>query len=194
VANEDYLKTRKIDITLIVLVSALLAAGCSSVQVMVEQNPDVNFDEYGTWDWFPEESSNKREPDPELAKDLREYIMSSLAAHLAERGYKQSGFSPELYVSYHVTTQDMMNSQVIMNYYGESYYPEINLGLPVYDETYDYQWEKGSLLLMVFDAKSKRLLWRGLASTDVNTQGPRKEAKERIDNAVKKLTKKLPET
>jgi hypothetical protein len=185
---------RKFEITLAVLVSAFLAAGCSSVQVMVEKGPDVNFDDYTSWDWFPEDAAGKGEPDPELAKDLRDYIKSSVEAHLAGRGYERSSFSPDLYVDYHVTTQDMTNSQVIMNYYGESYYPEINLGLPVYDETYDNQWEKGSLLLMVFDAKSKHLVWRGLASTDVNTQGPRKEAKERIDNAVEKLTKKLPKT
>jgi hypothetical protein len=161
---------------------------------MVDKNPDVDFDDYTTWDWLPADPAAKGDPRVDSNEDLRDYIKSSLGAHLAERGYEQSGFSPDLYVDYHVTLQDVANSQVIRDYYGMEYYPSYDLGLPVYDETYQYNWEEGSLLLMVFDSKSKRLVWRGIVSTEVNTQGPRKEARERIDNAVKKLTKKLPKT
>jgi hypothetical protein len=186
--------TRHVEIVVAALMSLLLVAGCSSVQVMVEKNPDADFDAYGTWEWFPGDPTVTGDPRVDLNEDLRNFIMSAVEKQLAGRGYKRSGFSPDLYVDYHVTLQDVMNSQVIKNYYGESYYPDFELSLPVYQDTYKDDWEEGSLLLMVFDSRSKRLVWRGIASTEVNTQGPRQEAMERIDKAVEKLVKELPET
>lgn len=178
----------------IALVALLAIAGCSSVQTMVEKSPGADFDGYQTWDWYPGDPSAKGDPRLDLDADLRAYIMKSVEEHLAGRGYKRSGFSPDLLVDYHVTLNDVVNSQVINNYYGQDYYPDFELNLPVYQDTYKYEWEEGSLLLMIFDSQSKQLVWRGLASTEVNTQGPRKEAMNRIDKAVDKLTKDLPKT
>lgn len=170
----------------------LLVVGCSSVQILVEKNPGADFDGYQTWEWYPRDNAVKGDPSLELNEDLRKFIESAVEKHLADRGYKRSGFSPDLYVDYHVTLQDVMNSQVVKNYYGQDYYPDFELSLPVFQDTYTYQWEEGSLLLMVFDSQSKQLVWRGMASTEVNMQGPRKEAMERIDKVVKKLVKEFP--
>jgi hypothetical protein len=176
------------------ILAVLLVAGCSSVQTLVEKNPNVDFDTYQTWDWYPGEPAVTGDPRVDLDEEFRKYIMSSVEQHLARRGYKRSGFSPDLYVDYQVTLQDIDQSQVINNYYGEDSYPDMQFDLPSFQSTYNYEWEEGALLLMMFDAKSKQLVWRGMASTEVNTQGPRKEARERIDKAVEKLTDDVPET
>jgi len=178
----------------VAVISLLLVAGCSSIQILVEKNPGADFDGYQTWEWYPRDPVSKADPRLELNEDLRKFIESSVEKQLADRGYKRSGFSPDLYVDYHLTLQDVANSQVVNNYYGQDYYPDFELNIPGYQDTYDYRWEEGSLLLMVFDSQSKQLVWRGLASTEVNTQGPRKEAKERIDKAVEKLAKEFPKT
>jgi hypothetical protein len=172
----------------------LLLAACSSVQTLVEKNPDVNFDDYQTWDWYPGDPAVTGDPRVDLDEDLRKFIKSTVEQHLARRGYKQSGFSPDLYVDYKVTLQDFDQSQIISNYYGEDSYPDMQFNLPSFQTTYKYEWEEGALLLMMFDAKSKQLVWRGIASTEVNTQGPRKEARERIDKAVEKLADDVPKT
>ena len=178
----------------LLLVVVSLAAGCSSIQTLSEQKPDVSFDDYQTWDWYPGEPEKTGDPRVDLAPEMRELIMSEVEARLAERGYKRSGFSPQLYVDYHVSLQDQSTSQVITNYYGEDYYPDFELNLPGIQDTYSDSWESGSLLLLIFDAIDKELVWRGLASTEINTQGPRKEARERVEKVVEKLVKKVPKT
>ena len=176
------------------VLAVVVLAGCSSIQTLVEKSPDVDFDGYQTWDWYPGEPPATRDPRLDLDKNMREYIMTTVEKHLAERGYKRSALSPDLYVDYHVTLQDVANSQVINNYYGEDFYPDIQFNMPGFQSTYKYEWEEGALLLMIFDSKSKQLVWRGIASTAVNTQGPRREARDRIDKAVEKLTGGVPKT
>jgi hypothetical protein len=172
----------------------LLTAGCASIQTQVEKSPDADFDLYQTWDWYPRRRTPTGDPRIDQNKDLQRFILSAIEENLAQRGYRRSVTSPDLYVDYHLTLEDITNSQVINNYYGESYYPDFELNLPGFQDTYSNEWEQGALLLMVFDAKSKELVWRGLAQTEVNTQGPRKEAREKLEKAVEKLAKGLPKT
>jgi hypothetical protein len=175
-----------------VVLLALVFCGCSSMQTSVEQSPDAKFDNYSTWDWFPGEPMHTAQPSLELGEKATEYLRATIERNMAERRYQRSETSPQLYVDYHVTIQDEVNTMVINNYYGESWYPDYRLDLPGIQDTYDYRWTQGALLILVFDAKSKSLLWRGLAQTEVNTQGPIKKAKETIDKAVEKLLSKLP--
>jgi len=169
-------------------------AGCSSMQTVVEKNPDANFDDYKTWNWYPGERAITGDPRVDLDEDANAYIRSTIERHLAGRGYQLAGYAPELYIDYHVTLSDQVNSQVVNNYYGESYYPDMQLNLPGIQDTYSMSWEEGALLILIFDAKSKNLVWRGLVRTKVDTQGPRKEAREKVDKAIKKLLDDLPKT
>ena len=174
------------------VLAVLLFAGCSSMQTVVEKQPDADFSSYRTWDWYPQDPSAKKDPSADLPEDLRNYIRSTVEASLAGRGLEHSGFSPDLYVDFQVTVQDVDSPQVINEYYGQDYYSDVQFNLPTVQTTYGSGFEQGALVLMMFDAKSKQIVWRGIASTEVNSQGPRKEARERIDKAVEKLTDKLP--
>jgi hypothetical protein len=160
---------------------------------MVEKSPDANFGSYATWNWYPGERPKTGDPRIDDAKEMNDYIRQTIARRMRDRGYELSETSPQLYVDYHVTIQDEVNATLINNYYGESWYPEYQLALPGTQDTYQYNWTQGSLLVLVFDAGSKTLVWRGLARADVETQGPRAEAREQVDKAVEKLLKKLPE-
>jgi hypothetical protein len=179
---------------LIPVLLVVLAAGCSSIQTMTEKSSDADFDAYTTWDWYPGGSKKTGDPRIDLAENMHEFIRAAIERDLAGRGYKRNIDSPELYVDYHVTIQDEVNSQVINNHYDEAFYPEYQLDLPGIQDTYQYSWTQGALLILVLDADSKKLVWRGLAQTDVNTQGPRKEAREKLDKAVEKLIKDVPKT
>jgi hypothetical protein len=178
-------------LTAVLLVT--LVCGCSSIQTMIEESPEADFDGYATWDWFPGERQKTGDPRIDDAKQMNERIRKAVERHMEDRGYVRSETSPQLYVDYHVTIQDEVNATVINNYYGESFYPEYQIALPGMQDTYQQGWTQGALLLLVFDANSKTMVWRGLAQTEVDTQGPQKEAREKIDKAVEKLLKKLPE-
>jgi len=177
---------------MVVVSLAAFLCGCSKIQTSVEQSPDTKFDSYSTWDWFPGERRQAMNTGIEPGGKADQYLRETIERNLAERRYQKTDNSPHLYVDYHVTIQDEANSMVINNYYDSAWYPEYQLNLPGIQDTYNYKWTQGALLVLVFDAETKQLVWRGMAQTEVNTQGPIKESRETIDKAVEKLLAKLP--
>jgi hypothetical protein len=182
------------DILFVLVTAALFLTGCSSMQIMVEKSPDVDFKTYTSWDWHAGEQAKTGDPRIDLDEHMDRFIRETIAGGLRDRGYRSEPGAADLYVDYHVMIQDMVNEQLVNNYYGNSFYPEYQFRLPGFQDTYKMEWEEGALLILVFDSKTKQLVWRGLARTEVNTQGPRQEARDRIVEAVGKLFKKLPGT
>jgi hypothetical protein len=181
-------------ILILMLPAVVLVTGCSSMQILVEKSPEADFDTYRTWAWFPGEKPKSGDPRVDFDERMDRFIRDTIAEKLRERGYRNQPGDAEVYVDYNVIIQDMVNSQLINNYYGESFYPEYRLRLPGFQDTYKMEWEEGALLILMFDAATKQLVWRGVARAEVNTQGPRQEAREQVVEAVGKLFKKLPST
>lgn len=177
-----------------IMVVVLLSAGCSSMQIMVEKSPDADFETFRSWDWYRGEKAKTGDPRVDLDENMDRFIRETIRDGLGNRGYRHRPGAAELYVDYHVMIEDVVNSQLINNYYGESFYPEYQLRLPGFQDTYKMEWEEGALLILIFDAESKELVWRGMARTEVNTQGPRQKSRDRVVEAVGKLFKKLPST
>jgi uncharacterized protein YceK len=178
-------------IVLLVLIVFVLG-GCASIQTATEQSPDVDFREYSTWDWIESQRPPNWAPPASDEPEFDTYIRSAIETLMSDRRYVKQAAGPDLRVDYHVTSQDMVNATVVNNYYGESWYPQYRLGLPGFQDVYKNRWEEGALLVLVFDDKTKELVWRGIARTEVNSQGPVDEIMEIIDKAVDKLLKKLP--
>ncbi len=178
----------------LVALATLVLTGCSSMQVVVEKNPDADFKSYTSWDWFPGERQKTGDPRTDLDGKMNDFIKKTISDGMRDRGYKHEPGSSRLYVDYQVSLSDQINSQLVNNYYGESFYPGYRMNLPGYQDTYKMEWEEGALLIMVFDSSNKEMVWRGIASTEVNSQGPRQEARDHVVEAVGKLMKKLPGT
>ena len=166
--------------------------GCASIQTATERNPDVDFGQYQTWDWIASQRPVNWDPPASDEPEFDTYLRGAIEGLMTERRYIRQEQSPDLRVDFHVTSQDMVNAQVINNYYGGSWYPQYRIGLPGFQGVYENRWEEGALLVLVFDDNSKELVWRGIARTEVNSQGPIDEIMETIDKAVDKLLKKLP--
>jgi len=176
----------------ILVLLVFVTGGCASIQTASEQSPDVDFREYSTWDWIESQRPPNWAPPNSDEPEFGEYIRGAIEGLMTERRYTRQGQSPDLRVDFHVTSQDMVNATVVNNYYGESWYPQYRIGLPGFQGVYQDRWEEGALLVLVFDDKTKELVWRGIARTEVNAQGPIDEIMETIDKAVDKLLKKLP--
>lgn len=172
--------------------TAMALCSCASIQTATEQSPDVNFGQYRSWDWIESMRPADWEPPASDEPEFGPYIRSAIEKLMAERRYIKQSDSPDLRVDFHVTSQDMVNATVVNNYYGESWYPQYRFMLPGFQGVYQNRWEEGALLVLVFDENSKELVWRGIARTEVNPQGPIDEIHETIDKAVDKLLKKLP--
>ena len=95
---------------------------CSGMKISSDHDSSVDFSSYATWDWYPE--TRKKTGDPRIDDPkLHERISGAVEQQLAADGFDRNTESPDFFVAYHAAIGDMLNVQVINNYYGYAYYP-----------------------------------------------------------------------
>ncbi|WP_455200291.1 DUF4136 domain-containing protein [Kaarinaea lacus] len=158
-------------------VSLLLTiSGCGSMSIGHEYDPTFDFSTLKTYAWIsiPDES-----PEVELImKRLRPMIDD----RLAKSGFKQSD-DPDFKVATHVQSKDAVD---VVNWgYGYGWRGSYGYGFEA------YQYEEGSLLVDIVDAKTNELVWQGLARAELKHTDP--ELRDRTARrAINKLFKHFP--
>jgi hypothetical protein len=159
-----------------VAVALVIGAGVSWAQsVDTDFEPSVNFASFQTYYWA--------QTDPVPGNDiLNNRIMASVDAGMARRGWvKAPKDQADLAVAAHVSTQQQQKLDTFYNT-GWGGWGWGGWG-PV--ETTVRTYLKGTLIVDLFDAKTKKLVWRGVAS-DTVSDDPAKNA-EKIDKSVEKM-------
>jgi hypothetical protein len=178
-----------------VALAGCLLGGCSRIDVATEVAPNAPFASYRTFGWFAASQARTGIPridDPRL--DAR--IRSELDRALVGRGLrKASRMPPDIYVAYHVALQTKTASSPVK--LGDQYVPAwgndswANRSLGKRGP-YVRQYEQGTLIVDVIDAKTSRLAWRGVAKTEVAPSDSQRAKKARIRAAVRRLFRRFP--
>ena len=123
--------------------------------------------------------------DPSLKNMLQESIKNVLS----KKGYIFIDNEPQsnFLVGYIAALESSLSSADIAAIYG------INPGLPELSSDLD-KYEKGTLIIHVFDARTKTLLWRGALQAEVQLKNKPDARKQRIDNVVSTLLHSFPHT
>lgn len=153
----------------------LTAAVVHAQKVSVDSDPAAPFASYRTYAW----ADGTPAPNP-LNEDR---IHSSVAARLAGRGLAMNTTAPDVIVATHVTTKERQELVVSGFGYGPWWgggYGTANV------ETY----VDGTLILDVYDAKTKKMVWRGIATATASDK-PSKNA-SKINKALDKMFDKFP--
>jgi len=145
-------------------------------KVKVDSNPSAPFATYKTYAW----ATGTTAPNP--LNDQR--LHASVDQRLAARGLAQNPASPDLIVTAHVKTQQ--RQELIPT--GFAYGPWWG-GLG-YGGAYVETQTEGTLLLDFYDAKTKQMVWRGVATATASDK-PTKNA-EKMSKALDKLFDKFP--
>ena len=156
-------------------VALVLGAGVASAQsVHTDYDPSVNFSSFQTYYWA--------DTDPVPGNDiLNGRIMANVDAAMARRGWmKAPADQADLAVVVNVTTQQQQKLETF--YTGWGGWGWGGWG-PV--ETTVHTYLKGTMVVDLFDAKTKKLVWRGTA-TDTVSDNPAKN-EERIDKSIEKM-------
>jgi hypothetical protein len=134
----------------------LVALGCAATRTSSDYDPAANFASYHSYGWLPDlpaATGDPRADNPLLHERIRTNI---------DRVMKSKGFAlsedPDVLITYHVSTAqkldvDTWNSGV--GYYGGWGY---GWGIP---QTTVRQYEEGTLIIDVIDARAKKVIWRG---------------------------------
>ncbi len=112
-------------------------------------------------------------------------VGAAVEAQLKAKGYVPAEGAPDFLVATYVGQL----SRIQVTDWGYGYGPRAAWyggGVDV------YQYEEGSLIVDIVDARSKRLVWRGTATAIVDPGATPEERTERIQEAVAKVFKDFP--
>jgi uncharacterized protein DUF4136 len=174
-------------------------AACETAKVGYDYDPSANFSAYHTYEWAvakQEKTGDRRADSPDV--DIR--IRTAVGAQLRVKGYtKPPSGQPDFYVAYHIGVNNM-TPDTSTQYFSE--------GMADHPFTYSVDtrtmgkphptvkdtpvYITGALLIDVIDAASKKLVWRGTASGEINPGLTSEERDERIRGLVHEMFTHFP--
>ena len=173
----------------LVLAVLLLAAPALAQKIFVDYDRSVDPSKYKTFAWGPT-------PGPSLKEDsplMHSRIKNAIEYHLTEGGLVEDPENPDIYVTYYTDVEDEVRLDTThMGYgygpgWGWSPYWGGGMGMGSSTTTMT-KYQRGTLIIALWDAKTKKLVWRASAQAVVK-QNPQKAAKQ-IDSVINKIVKK----
>lgn len=165
---------------------ALAVTGCAATMTVsshVDRN--LNFAQYRTYDWGPADALPTG--DPRLDKDpfFKDQVQGAVEKQLAVRGLELATGTPDLRIHYHAHISQRIDVNSVDRAYGYCSGDDCRAGVTEY--------EAGTLVLDVMDARTNRLVWRGWAQNSVEDllDNPDRMARM-IDEAVTRMLRQLP--
>ncbi len=171
--------------------SLAILAGCSSIEVKTDYDPDVDFSKYKTYAWVGENGvmeGSELGDYPLVAKRVKESI---------DRDLKQRGFQlvddvekADFAIVIHAGKQEKMQVTNYGGYYG--YYQYDPWWGPYGGYTDVSYYTEGTLVIDFVDVKTKELAWRGLGTKIVRNYSSPEEAQKGVDKIVDRILEAFP--
>ncbi len=167
---------------------ALLGPACSSVRVDSDHDPSIDFTHYHTYAWAP--ASLTPPSDPTVDSNLFDRrVRENLKAELERRGLHplEGPGEPGLLIAYFIRSHQHIGPSSVGSAASWDY-PYGGIG--GYWAPVDIrQYREGTLIIDLIDAKTRQLVWRGVASRAFDDSG----AKEKqVRDAVTQVMKEYP--
>lgn len=176
--------TKTMSVMLVLLAAALPAA---AQKVYVDYDRTVDFSSFRTFAWAETPPTQFEENYP-MGYD---FIKKSIEIEMNGAGLTQVTTDPDVYVAFFTSSKESF--QVMVAAFGYSYGPGWGWD-PYWGTTAGAasgqvnNYRKGSLVVDIWDARTKRALWRGTAEK-VISENPEKALKQ-IDAAITKIVDK----
>ncbi len=148
----------------------LTIAGCSQVMVSQDYDKAAHFSQYTTYSWIEPSAkgiSNIQTNNPLLHNRFQ----TSINRILQNKGYTLAG-KADLHVNYEYSIRTKIQSKNLEPTLGYGYgrYGRYG-GIAVRSGSDIYQYDQGILVINLYDARTKNLIWRG-KGTDVAATHP----------------------
>ena len=186
-----------------------LSACASAIQSTVDVADQADFSNFQTYAWITDQSLIARsDATSELGYPLNEQrTRAAVERELARKGYRKvSGTEADFVVSFTVGSRDRVRVQQYYNNYGYSYhgyhhgftrYGYAGYGYPGYGNygsTASVQtFTEGSLVVDIFDNRSKEAIWHGSASKRLSRKD-KDNATQLINQAIASLFIEFPDS
>lgn len=170
-----------------------LLIGCTGLRVQTDYDEAFDFSGRGSYAWLEPPVvetplGGAEAPDPFARNSLLDQrVRHAVDRALEAKGYRRSDEDPAFRLQYYVVLRDRTKIRPTAGwggYYGRSYGGYYGVGGVT---SYDYQ--EGTLLIDIIDARTGRLAWRGW-SVGANRDGY--FSGEKIDESVDKILSEFP--
>jgi len=175
------MKTKSISVVLTLLV-AFTMSSCSTIKYSTDKDDAADFTKYKTFQYFGwAEESNKL-----LTPFDQERIEKAFGAELNKRGIKYEKETGDLIVTLYIVTEKKTKTTATTTgmgmggyggYYG--YGPGYGWGpsMTTAHTTYsEYDYVVGTLIIDIYDAQEKKLIWESVAKGTIDENMKRREA------------------
>ncbi len=170
---------------------ALVAACATGPRVRTDADPNANFAQYKTWDWYSPIAMEQHG----YSTWMSDRIKADIEREMQARGYVRAAANPDLKVNFQAAVAERTAVQTIprtdyawlWSYRARSY-----VAVPVwYDETQVSRYTEGTLTVDLVDARNNRLVWTGDAIGRVLARDAAERAAQ-IDQAVAAIFARYP--
>ncbi|MEE8059001.1 MAG: DUF4136 domain-containing protein [Pseudomonadales bacterium] len=183
-----------------VLMAMLLVvmAGCAAIRVTTDYDASRDYAALKTYAWL--EPSKKLIVDPLVDNDLmNSRVRRSVESEMTVLGYVKArgDKGADFLISYHVSAEDKLSVSSFHSHFG--YYPcwhgcfGYGQGLGHGSDISVRQYKQGTFMLDVVDLASNELMWRGVASKQLNSGSP-EERDDYVREIVAAILAKFPPT
>ena len=169
----------KTTLLFLTLYLTMLVLSCSPVTVSHDYDPQTNFNKLKTFTWM--RIPRKANVNQLMVKRIKDAVTRELVA----KGLSENSRNPDFLIAMHGATKEKLDIQD----WGYSspraaYWGQRDITVQQYTE--------GTLILDFVDAKSKEMIWRGVASGAVDPGASPEKRTKRINEGVAKLLAKFP--
>jgi hypothetical protein len=162
-----------------------LVVSCASVyDVQHDYDKQADFESLKTYDWMtvPEKA--------DIDNLNVERVKKAVNAELQAKGLMMTSNNPDFLIAEHLGKKD----KVQVTNWGYGYGPHGGYwgGYWGPGGTSTYEYEEGSLILDFVDAKSNKMIWRGVAKAEIDNVDTPEKKEKLINEAVQEILKNFP--
>lgn len=136
--------------------AVLAAAGCATMGASSHVDTNVDFARLRTFDWGSPDAFPVGDPRLDKNPIFLDHLYGAVEKQLAARGYERVVTGrPQLLVHFHASVNRRLDVNAADARYGYCLADDCRAGVA--------QYEAGTLIVDVIDARTNRLIWRGWA-------------------------------
>ena len=184
-------------IILFISIALLVFSSCSSVKFTADYDGDVDFTKFKTLSYY----GWTEESDKILNKFEKERFEKAFGEEFEKRGFTLAERDGDIIVSLFIVVDQKKGATAYTNHYGGGgpygYYGGYGYGagwgwgMGYSSTSYsEYDYYVGTLVCDIFDSKTKKLIWQGVVTGEIDDNPKTRE--RNTPRVVKELMKKYP--
>jgi len=175
---------------LLVVFTVITATPVLAQKVYVDYDRATAFSQYRTFQF-----RETREDLRNYSETLHRRVVDGLRSYIKEGGLEEVDSDPDIYIAYY--TADQSNLRLVLSDLEYTYGADFSLG-SYWDggvgtrNLEDFSFNEGTLIIDAWDAKEKKLIWRGIGTAAMAKKKPEKNEKK-LDRALEKIMQRWDE-